>query len=149
MIRIVRFPDSRPHIWIDDVSEFVVDGSNGVLRFDGAEHKFRRIQMPYVTKMVTYETHNPYDDYDVRKKHNYREYTVQLLQVDQGEDTSQGEWDEELGGYLVLTPTCKQTLYFRIVDEPETVTEACDVLSIGGCSDREEMDDDGVFVPLE
>lgn len=151
MIRIVRFPGSRPHIWIDDVSEFVVDGSNGRLQFDGAEHKFRRVQMPYQTKMVTYETPNPYDDYDVSEKHNYCEHTVELLQVDYGEDTSQGEWDDEIDGYLVLTPTCKQTLYFRIVTAAAALDdlETCDVLSIGGCSDTDIEEDDCKLIPLE
>lgn len=154
MIRIVRFPDSRPHIWINDVFEYVVDGSNGFLRFDGVKHAFRRVQLPYRTKMVTYETPNPYDDYDVREKHNYREYTVNLLRVEYGEDTSQGDWDEELGGYLILTPTCKQTLYFHIITESATTDvtnelETFDVLSIGGCSDTEEQDDNCQLLPLE
>ena len=152
MIRIVRFPGSRPYIWIDDVSEYVLDGSNGILRFDGAEHTFRRIRLPVKVKMVTFETPTPYDDYDTCEKHNYREYTVELLQVDQGEDTSQGVWDEELGGYVVCTPTCKQTLYFRIVTVKTAETEdleTCDVLSMGGCSDTEEQDDDCKLLPLE
>ena len=147
MFRVVRFPESRPHIWIDDVSEFVLDGSSGSLQFDGAEHKFRRVQLPYVSKMVTYEISNYYDSHE---KHNYREYTVELLHVDYGENTSQGEWDEELGGYLVLTPTCKQTVYFQIVTTAASEElEMCDVLSIGGCSDTDVVDDDCQLLPLE
>jgi hypothetical protein len=151
MIRIVRFPASRPHIWIDDVSEYVFDGSHGQFHFNGPTRAFSRVHLPLTTKMITYETPNPYED--VCEKHGCHVFTVEVLHVDIGEDTSEGEWDAELGGYLILTPTCRQTVYFRVLmDEGAEVSpdlEPCDILSMGGGSDIEHTADDDEFVLLE
>jgi hypothetical protein len=151
MIRVVRFPESRPRIWIGEVEEYVLDGSRGILRFDGPEHTFRRVALPVTTKMVTYETPRDEDECDEHTKHGRLTYTVEILHVDMGKDTSEGAWDEEFGGYIILTPTCKQTVHFRVVaaEAADAVDlDTCDVLSIGGASHIEEFDDTE-FIPLE
>ncbi len=151
MIRVVRFPESRPRIWIGEVDEYVLDGSRGLLRFDGPEHTFRRVTLPVTTKMVTYEMSHTENDDAEHVKHNLQTYTVEIQHVEMGKDTSEGVWDEEFSGYIVLTPTCEQTVYFRVaVAEASNTVEldTCDVLSIGGASHIEDFDDTE-FIPLE
>jgi hypothetical protein len=140
MVRIIRFPASRPHIWLNDVSEYVVDGAGGWFRFRGPARTFRRISMPCTLRMVTYETCEDDETQDVQ------DMMVKLVEVEYGDEEPVHTWDAELGAYVMLAPVCSQTVRFHIVPTTNKQMEEYDVLPLGGCSDEEAADDDGIVL---
>lgn len=65
---------------------------------------------------------------------DYHKYKVTLTHTETGDDTSgEGFWDEELGGYIIIMPTCMHTLYFRVEEEivcnaPKEICEECNMV---------------------